>query len=104
MVELTANALTVLERRYLLRDAGGRVVERPEAMFARVAHAVAAADAAYGHDRGRSPRRASSSAWLRLEFLPNSPTLMNAGRELGQLAACFVVPVEDSMPTTSSTP
>jgi ribonucleoside-diphosphate reductase alpha chain len=94
---LTANALTVLERRYLLRDEHGRTVERPIELFRRVARAVAAPDATYGRD----PRLAEERFFRRiekLEFLPNSPTLMNAGRELGQLAACFVVPVGDSMP------
>jgi len=93
-VSLSPNALTVLERRYLARDLDGRVVETPDAMFRRVARAVAAVEGA------------EAPAWeqrfyqrmVRLEFLPNSPTLMNAGRELGQLAACFVVPVGDSMP------
>ncbi len=94
---LSANAIEVLERRYLRRDAD-RVVESPDAMFRRVAEAVAAADA--GH--GASPAQVAATsdrffARMRsLEFLPNSPTLMNAGRSLGQLAACFVIPVEDS--------
>jgi ribonucleoside-diphosphate reductase alpha chain len=91
---LTPNALTVLERRYLERDGEGRVIETPDGMFRRVARAVASvegADAAAWEERFY--RRMA-----RLEFLPNSPTLMNAGRDLGQLAACFVVPVGDSMP------
>src|SRR5438552_18199400 len=94
---LTPNALTVLERRYLLRDLSGHVIEKPVELFRRVAHAVAAPDARYGGD----PRRAEDRFFelmVNLEFLPNSPTLMNAGRELGQLAACFVVPGGDSRP------
>jgi ribonucleoside-diphosphate reductase alpha chain len=93
---LTANAIVVLERRYLLRDAAGRPIEKPAELFRRVAHAVAQPDARYGAD----PRAAEERFFERmasLEFLPNSPTLMNAGRALGQLAACFVVPVGDSM-------
>jgi ribonucleoside-diphosphate reductase alpha chain len=94
---LTANALAVLDKRYLIREAG-RVVETPAQMFTRVAQLVAAAEA--GH--GAPP--AEVAAWAErfaarmaaLEFLPNSPTLMNAGRRLGQLAACFVVPVADT--------
>jgi ribonucleoside-diphosphate reductase alpha chain len=91
---LSANALTVLERRYLVRDEQGRVIETPEAMFRRVARAVAAVE---GADAPTWERR-FYQRMARLEFLPNSPTLMNAGRDLGQLAACFVVPVDDSMP------
>jgi ribonucleoside-diphosphate reductase alpha chain len=94
---LTANALTVLQRRYLQKDAAGRTVERPDDLFRRVARAVAAADARYGRD----PAAAEAQFYglmRRLELMPNSPTLMNAGRELGQLAACFVLPVADSMP------
>ena len=85
---LSDNALEVLHERYLARDESGRVVETPDQMFRRVATAVAAAegaDAAVWTERFY--RRMAS-----LEFLPNSPTLMNAGRALGQLAACFVVP------------
>src|SRR5512138_590341 len=89
---LTANALVVLERRYLLRDAAGRPAEKPAELFRRVAHAVAAPDARYGEDARLSEER-FFERMAALEFLPNSPTLMNAGRDLGQLAACFVVPV-----------
>ncbi len=95
---LTANAQTVLERRYLLRDDDGRVVERPAELFRRVARAVATAELAYeGHAAVRDVEERFYGRMARLEFLPNSPTLMNAGRSLGQLAACFVVPVGDSM-------
>jgi ribonucleoside-diphosphate reductase alpha chain len=96
MAELTPNALTVLDRRYLARDVDGRVVETPPELLGRVARVVAQADQRYGAD----PRLAEEQfrgMMERLEFLPNSPALMNAGRALGQLAACFVVPVGDSM-------
>jgi ribonucleoside-diphosphate reductase alpha chain len=91
------NALTVLARRYLRRDGTGRVHETPDEMLRRVARAVAAVESRYGG----SPSSAEAQfydAMARLELIPNSPTLMNAGREHGQLAACFVLPVEDSMP------
>jgi ribonucleoside-diphosphate reductase alpha chain len=92
-IALTENARTVLSRRYLERDDSGKTTERPEDLFRRVARAVAAADHAPAEVEERFFQRMA-----RLEFLPNSPTLMNAGRPLGQLAACFVVPVGDSMP------
>ncbi len=95
---LTPNALTVLMRRYLMKDEEGSVVESPEDMFRRVAANVAQADLQYD---GNAKIRATEEEFYRvlssLEFLPNSPTLMNAGRPLRQLAACFVLPVEDSM-------
>ncbi|BEQ16572.1 adenosylcobalamin-dependent ribonucleoside-diphosphate reductase [Desulfoferula mesophila] len=92
------HALPVLRRRYLARDAEGRVVETPEQMLARVAGAVARGEEPWG---GAAAAREMERAFLGLMsqglFLPNSPTLMNAGRELGQLSACFVIPVEDSL-------
>ncbi|MEK7469813.1 MAG: adenosylcobalamin-dependent ribonucleoside-diphosphate reductase [Planctomycetota bacterium] len=93
---LTANARAVLEKRYLLKDAHGRPAESPEALFLRVATDIASAEAAFGN----SPRpwvRRFHEMMVEGDFLPNSPTLMNAGRELQQLAACFVLPVEDSI-------
>jgi len=92
------SALPVLERRYLARDAVGRVSETPERMLERVAGAVARGEEPWG---GEAAVRRRQRAFLRLMseglFLPNSPTLMNAGRELGQLSACFVIPVHDSL-------
>lgn len=95
---LSANALRVLEARYLRRDSQRRMVETPARLFERVAVAVASAEAEFGN-------RAERSLWEQrfhnvlasLEFLPNSPTLMNAGTALGQLSACFVIPVPDTM-------
>ncbi|HQO40013.1 MAG TPA: vitamin B12-dependent ribonucleotide reductase [Spirochaetota bacterium] len=96
---VTGNALTVLEKRYLACDAKGDIIETPEDLFARVAKFVAAADLAYGADMAEVNRRATRfyEIMASMSFLPNSPTLMNAGRPLGQLSACFVLPVEDSM-------
>jgi ribonucleoside-diphosphate reductase alpha chain len=95
---LSPNALTVLKRRYLRKDGEGKVIETPEEMFGRVAHHVSLADFNYSSaDRVQEIEQAFYKVMTELKFLPNSPTLMNAGTELGQLAACFVLPVEDSM-------
>jgi ribonucleoside-diphosphate reductase alpha chain len=98
MIALSPNALRVLEARYLRRDAGGQVIESPEGLFKRVAHGVASAEAVFATDRaveGWEP--VFHDLLASLDFLPNSPALMNAGTPLGQLAACFVLPVEDTM-------
>jgi len=94
-LELSDNALKVLRRRYLLKDEQGQVTETPEQMFRRVAGYVASADELYGDVAGSAQE--FYSVMSNLEFLPNSPTLMNAGTRIKQLAACFVLPVGDSL-------
>jgi ribonucleoside-diphosphate reductase alpha chain len=96
---LSENARVVLEKRYLAKDEKGEVIETPEEMFQRISKFIASADRIYGKGDDEVNRTATDfyEMMTRLEFLPNSPTLMNAGRSLGQLAACFVLPVEDSM-------
>ncbi|MHB1398271.1 MAG: vitamin B12-dependent ribonucleotide reductase [Trichloromonadaceae bacterium] len=95
---LSKNALTVLERRYLKRDSEGKCTETTTDMFARVATAIASAETRLQTGQDTEVLAAEFYRMMtELEFLPNSPTLMNAGRELGQLSACFVLPVGDSM-------
>ena len=98
-VKLSENALKVLERRYLKKDKEGRVVETPDELFRRVAKTIASSDKAYGRNEAqvRELENRFYECLSSLEFMPNSPTLMNAGRELSQLSACFVLPIEDSM-------
>lgn len=97
-MNLSTNAIKVLETRYLAKDLQGNVIETPEDLFRRVARAVAAVDIKYV-DPFEVDRieQAFYEVMTNLEFLPNSPTLMNAGRPLGQLSACFVLPIEDTM-------
>jgi len=97
--ELSTNALIVLEKRYLSKDDRGKTAETPEDMFRRIARFIASVDFTYGKNAGEVSRIATDfyEMMAGLRFIPNSPTLMNAGRPLGQLAACFVLPVEDSM-------
>jgi len=98
ILNLTPHAIKILERRYLRKDAQGRVIESPEEMFGRVARNIAEAECLY---KNHTSQEALSEIFFRMmasfDFLPNSPCLMNAGRELQQLSACFVLPIEDSL-------
>lgn len=98
-LKLSENAIKVLEKRYLKRDKDGNCTETPADMFRRVASSIANADLQYGKSQAQADELANKfyKAITDLYFMPNSPTLMNAGRELGQLSACFVLPVEDSL-------
>lgn len=97
-IPLSDNAIKVLEKRYLKKDPAGNIIETPVELFKRVARSVASADEIL--DSSSNPKKTEEAFYMlmsRLWFLPNSPTLMNAGRKLGQLAACFVLPINDSM-------
>ncbi|KPJ86131.1 MAG: response regulator SirA [Gemmatimonas sp. SG8_17] len=98
-LRLSDNAITVLQRRYLIKDEAGNPVESPKDLFWRVARTIAAADARYGASEGAVEALAETFFELMSTrvWMPNSPTLMNAGRPLGQLSACFVLPVEDAL-------
>ncbi len=97
-LKLPVNAVRILEKRYLLRDESGNLIETPKKMFRRVAKEVASADNLYGKKFNREEtERKFYRVMANLEFIPNSPTLINAGTRMGQLSACFVLPVEDSM-------
>ncbi|MGD0856415.1 MAG: ribonucleotide reductase N-terminal alpha domain-containing protein, partial [Dehalococcoidia bacterium] len=96
-LKLTENALVVLEKRYLQKDESGKIIETPEGMFRRVSRHIASAELIF--DKNAKVQEWEDKFYrlmTSLAFLPNSPTLMNAGRELGQLSACFVLPIEDS--------
>ncbi len=96
-LKLGINALRVLKKRYLARNEKGEITETPAKMFRRVAHAIVQIDKLYGKKDTSAVEQEFYQAMLNLEFIPNSPTLMNAGLPLGQLSACFVLPVEDSI-------
>ncbi|MBI4837670.1 MAG: adenosylcobalamin-dependent ribonucleoside-diphosphate reductase [Nitrospirae bacterium] len=95
-MHLTENARTVLKVRYLLKDEQGRVIETPEEMLLRVAKTAAAPEKLYGGTPQKWEKK-FYDMMNNLHFLPNTPMLINAGKDLGQLAACFVLPVDDSM-------
>ena len=96
-LKLSFNAWKVLQKRYLLKDEEGNVIETPEEMFKRVAVAVASADNLYKGTDTCKAEKEFYQVMSSLEFLPNSPTLMNAGTQINQLSACFVIYIEDSM-------
>ncbi|MGD9014993.1 MAG: vitamin B12-dependent ribonucleotide reductase [Candidatus Omnitrophota bacterium] len=98
-LDLSENALRVLERRYLKKDTQGKVIELPEDLFRRVAKTIADVEDLYGCSAEERKRLQEDffNMMTSLEFMPNSPCLMNSGRELGQLSACFTLPINDSM-------
>jgi ribonucleoside-diphosphate reductase alpha chain len=96
-LKLTFNAISVLERRYLLKNENGRVIETPSQMFHRIAETVASAEAKQDPDKVTQNENEFYEIMSKLEFLPNSPTIMNAGTKIGQLSACYVLPVPDSI-------
>ena len=98
-LNFSSNALVVLKKRYLSKNAKGEVIETPKQLVDRIAETISSVDRKYGADKESVDKLKKEifNSIANLEFLPNSPTLMNAGKELGQLSACFVVPVEDSM-------
>lgn len=98
-LKLPLNSIQVLERRYLLKDENGKIIETPSQLFKRVAIHLASNERAYGADDATADHYAEAfyQVMTNFEFIPNSPTLMNAGTALGQLAACFVLPVPDDI-------
>ena len=100
--KLTVNAMEVLKARYLLRDEQENIIENPTQLFRRVAKAIAKIDTQFGEDPAKS-EEIFNQMMAKLEFLPNTPTLFNAGTPIGQLSACFVLPVYDSLETIFNT-
>ncbi|MCL5408533.1 MAG: vitamin B12-dependent ribonucleotide reductase [Candidatus Omnitrophica bacterium] len=98
-MKISQNALKVLEKRYLSKNENGEIIETPEQLFLRVARAIASGDKFYGisDSEVQDTEEIFYEMMYNLEFMPNSPCLMNAGKELGQLSACFTLPVEDSI-------
>lgn len=96
MAKLSKNAMLLLKKRYLLKDKKGKVIEKPDHLFKRVAKYIAAVDKRYKENPKKSEKE-FYAIMSNLDFLPNSPTLMNAGTEMPQLSACFVLPIEDSL-------
>jgi len=104
-MKINSTAKSVLNKRYLKKDKNGNVIETPEELFLRVANTIAKAELNYsnGEENYKKYKKLFYNMMINLDFLPNSPTLMNAGRSLGQLAACFVLPIEDSMESIFTT-
>ncbi|MBI4918288.1 adenosylcobalamin-dependent ribonucleoside-diphosphate reductase [archaeon] len=102
-IGLTANSLKVLAKRYLLKDENGNVVETPKRLFERVAKSIGAVDTKYSKGDVKKTTKAFTDLLTNLEFLPNTPTLMNAGTDLQQLSACFVLPIEDNLESIFTT-
>lgn len=96
-LKLSFNSISILERRYLRKNESGKVVETPRDLFHRVAHTVATVDDKFPKTNTSNAEQIFYSMMSNLEFLPNSPTLMNAGTSIGQLSACFVIPIEDNL-------
>lgn len=96
-LKLSFNSISILERRYLRKNESGKVVETPRDLFHRVAHTVATVDDKFPKKNTSNAEQIFYSMMSNLEFLPNSPTLMNAGTSIGQLSACFVIPIEDNL-------
>src|SRR4030043_2010255 len=100
--KLTVNALEVLKARYLLRDEKENIIETPTLLFKRVAKAIAKVDKTFGENSEES-EKTFYHMMTKLEFIPNTPTLFNAGTDIGQLSACFVLPVGDSLESIFTT-
>jgi ribonucleoside-diphosphate reductase alpha chain len=100
--KLTVNALEVLRARYLLRDEKENIIETPTLLFKRVAKAIAKIDKTFGENPAET-EKTFYQMMTKLEFLPNTPTLFNAGTDMGQLSACFVLPVHDSLDSIFTT-
>jgi ribonucleoside-diphosphate reductase alpha chain len=98
-LNFSPNALVVLKKRYLKKNEKGQTIETPVELVERVSSAIASVEKKYGATKEKieDTKKKFFEIIANLEFVPNSPTLMNAGKDLGQLSACFVVPVEDSM-------
>ena len=98
-LDFSSNAIVVLKKRYLKKNSEGKIIETPSELLERVAKAISGVEKKYGADDQslKKCEKAFLEMMRNLEFMPNSPTLMNAGKDLGQLSACFVVPIDDSM-------